>query len=221
MKVIVVGFSTIGVTSGCTLACKGYDVTAGDPLNGMARKTIFANADEISPSISVAWSAPGMPLKALGWLPRGNEPLIIKPRLDPQLMRWIRRFLGDCTAGRCAADEEHMIALGVYCRDTLQSVRDRLGIDYDQRMLGTLQLFRRCEQTKGADWTAGSPTSSGIATEHSTRKGASTARPRTPATAGRSPPICDCPVTRREPVTSLRKASKKPLAYLAAVSVSA
>ena len=43
-----------------------------------------------------------------------------------------------------------MVPLAEYSRDTLRDMRAEIGIEYDERSQGTLQLFRNQEQFDGA-----------------------------------------------------------------------
>ncbi len=62
---------------------------------------------------------------------------------------WGLRMLRNCTAERYAHNKNLMLPLAHYSRDILQALRRETGINYDQRMQGTLQLFRLAKQMDG------------------------------------------------------------------------
>jgi D-amino-acid dehydrogenase len=146
MKVVVLGAGVIGVTSAYYLAEAGHEVVLIDRQPGPALETSFANAGEISPGYASPWAAPGIPVKALRWLFMHHAPLILKLRFDPAMLRWVFAMLRNCTAGRYALNKSRMVRLAEYSRDELVALRTVLGIDYDHRSQGTLQLFRTQKQ---------------------------------------------------------------------------
>ena len=150
MKVIVLGAGVLGVTSAWYLAKAGHEVTVIDRQPGPALETSFANAGEISPGSSSPWAAPGIPLKALKWMFQRHAPLVIQPKLDWQRISWMARMLGNCTSSAYAINKSRMVRLAEYSRDCLGELRAETGIQYDQRMQGTLQLFRKPEQMDAA-----------------------------------------------------------------------
>jgi D-amino-acid dehydrogenase len=151
MNIIVLGGGVIGVSTAWYLARAGHDVTVIERQQGAGLETSFANAGEISPGYSAPWAAPGLPLKAIKWLFMHYRPLVIRPRIDPAMVGWGIRLLANCTQARYAVNKGRMLRLANYSRDCLDALRAETGIEYDQRMQGTLQLFRTPHQVAGAD----------------------------------------------------------------------
>lgn len=149
MKVAILGSGVIGVTSAWYLAEAGHEVVVIDRQNGPGLETSFANAGEISPGYASPWAAPGVPLKAVRWLLQRHSPLIIRPRLDPAMVRWLVAMLGNCGERAYRINKERMVRLAEFSRETLEQLRTATGIRYDERMQGTLQLFRKAEQMDG------------------------------------------------------------------------
>ncbi len=146
MKVIVLGAGVIGVTSAYQLAKAGHEVTVVDRQRGPALETSFANAGEVSFGYCSPWAAPGIPMKALKWLFMEHAPLILRPKLDRAMLAWMFQMLRNCTAERYAINKSRMLRLAGYSRTSLAEVRRETGIAYDERMQGTLQLFRTQQQ---------------------------------------------------------------------------
>ena len=150
MHVLVLGSGVIGVSSAWYLSRAGFDVTIVDREPGPALETSFANAGQISPGYAAPWAAPGVPLKALKWLFSRDAPLLIRPGLDPRQYLWLLQMLRNCTAKRYATNKARMLRLARYSAECLDELADELGIDYEARKLGTLQLFRTQAQLDGA-----------------------------------------------------------------------
>jgi D-amino-acid dehydrogenase len=146
MRVIVLGSGVIGVTSAFYLARAGHEVTVIDREAGPALETSFANAGQISPGYSTPWASPGVPLKAVKWMFQKHAPLAIRLDGTQFQLRWMWQMLQNCTAERYAVNKARMVRLAEYSRDCLQALRADIGIEYEGRTGGTLQLFRTQQQ---------------------------------------------------------------------------
>lgn len=146
MKITVLGAGIIGVTTAYQLAKAGHEVTVIDRQAGPALETSFANAGEVSFGYCSPWAAPGIPQKALKWLFMEHAPLILRPKLDAAMISWMLKMLTNCTSQRYAINKSRMLRLANYSRTALAEMRDETKIAYDERMQGTLQLFRTQEQ---------------------------------------------------------------------------
>ncbi|MDD1522568.1 MULTISPECIES: D-amino acid dehydrogenase [Bradyrhizobium] len=149
MKVLILGSGVIGVTSAYYLARAGHEVTVVDRQPEPALETSFANAGEVSPGYSSPWAGPGVPVKAVKWLLMKHGPLVIRPKLDPVMWVWLLKMLRNCTSERYAVNKSRMIPIAEYSRDSLRDLRRDIGIQYDERSQGTLQLFRYQAQLDG------------------------------------------------------------------------
>jgi D-amino-acid dehydrogenase len=149
VKVLILGSGVIGVTSAYYLARAGHDVTVVDRQPEPALETSFANAGEVSPGYSSPWAGPGVPVKAVKWLLMKHGPLVIRPKLDPVMWVWLLKMLRNCTSARYAVNKSRMIPIAEYSRDSLRDLRRDIGIQYDDRAQGTLQLFRYQAQLDG------------------------------------------------------------------------
>ncbi|WP_315926098.1 D-amino acid dehydrogenase [Mesorhizobium sp. SP-1A] len=149
MKILILGSGVIGVTSAWFLTEAGHEVTVIDRQPGPALETSFGNAGEVSPGYSSPWAGPGVPVKAIKWLLMKHGPLKILPVLDPHMWGWMFKMLANCTSARYAVNKARMVPIAEYSRDVLKALRASTGITYDERMQGTLQLFRKQKQLDG------------------------------------------------------------------------
>ena len=150
MRVVVLGAGVIGVTAAHYLSRAGHEVVVVDRQPGPALETSFANAGEVSPGYASPWAAPGIPAKAIRWLLMRHAPLILRPTFDAATLRWLAAMLRNCTEARYALNKSRMVGLAEFSRDELIALRVELGIEYDERSRGTLQLFRTGKQMDGS-----------------------------------------------------------------------
>ncbi len=142
MKILVLGGGVIGVTNAWYLREAGHEVTVVERQTAPAMETSFSNGGQISWSSATPWAAPGIPWQALKWLFKLHSPLVLRPRLDPAMWRWLFQMLRNCTHARFIANRERMLRLARYSHGCLVALRKKTGIQYDQRMRGTLVLHR-------------------------------------------------------------------------------
>ncbi|MGF1593559.1 MAG: D-amino acid dehydrogenase [Kiloniellaceae bacterium] len=148
MKVIVLGSGVVGVSTAYYLAKSGHEVVVLDRQPSPAMETSFANAGEVSPGYSSPWAGPGMPLKAIKWMLHRHSPLVIRPRIDIYMIRWLYRMLKNCNLQSYRVNKSRMLRIATYSRDVLEELRRDTGISYDERCRGLLQMFR---DQKGLD----------------------------------------------------------------------
>ncbi|GAN97093.1 D-amino acid dehydrogenase small subunit [Komagataeibacter europaeus NBRC 3261] len=150
MKVIVLGAGVVGVTAAWYLAKAGHEVTVVDRQPAAALETSFANAGQISPGFSAPWAEPALPLKVLRWMASRHAPIVVRPRIDFAMMRWIEQLLANCNAHDYDINKSRMLRIAEYSRDCLDALRKDTGITYDDEQRGLIQLFRTQKQVDHA-----------------------------------------------------------------------
>lgn len=109
-RAIVVGGGAIGVACAHFLAEADFDVTLLD-RSEVGRGCSFANAGLIVPGHSQALPGPGIVREGLRHLMRRDGPFSIRPRLDPDLARWVLRFRRSCTAEASRRATDALVSL--------------------------------------------------------------------------------------------------------------
>lgn len=141
MKVLILGAGVVGVSSAWYLAKAGHQVSVVDRQPAAGLETSFANGGQISVSHAEPWSNPHAPLRALCWLGREDAPLLFRLRWDTALFDWSLRFLRECTPARTRANVRDIVALALYSREQLKSLRAETAIEYEQLERGILHLY--------------------------------------------------------------------------------
>ncbi|OBX23065.1 MULTISPECIES: NAD(P)/FAD-dependent oxidoreductase [Bizionia] len=95
--IIIIGGGIIGLCSAYYLHKEGCQVSIIDQSN-MDSGASYVNAGYLSPSHFIPLSAPGVMKKGFKWMLNPASPLYIKPRLDPDFLKWTLAFNNSCTA---------------------------------------------------------------------------------------------------------------------------
>ncbi|MBU6436187.1 MAG: D-amino acid dehydrogenase [Betaproteobacteria bacterium] len=154
MRVAVIGAGVIGVSTAWFLRQQGHEVVVIDRQPGPAQETSFANACQISVSYSEPWATPAALPKLLKWLGRDDAPLLFRPRAELQQWRWGAQFLIECQPQRVRRNIVNMLSLSSYSRQTLQQLRQQLGLQYDQLEKGILRISGEPQSGQGAEIAA-------------------------------------------------------------------
>src|SRR3546814_17909387 len=77
-----------------------------------------------------------------------RAPLVIRPRIDIYMLRWLYRTLMQCNLRSYRVNKSRMLRVATYSRACLEELRRDTGIAYEERCRGTLQMFR---DQKGLD----------------------------------------------------------------------
>lgn len=150
MKIAVLGSGIVGVASAYYLAKAGHEVEIIDRQPEAGLETSFANAGQVSWGYAAPWAAPGIPLKAIKWMFSAHSPLVIRPRLDGLMFRWLAYMIANCTTRRYAINRGRLLRLARHSQACLAAIRNETGLRYDERTLGTLQVFRDEKGLKAA-----------------------------------------------------------------------
>jgi D-amino-acid dehydrogenase len=141
MKVLVLGAGVIGTTSAWFLRERGHDVTVVERQSAAAMETSFANGGQISVSHIEPWANPSAPMKILRWLGQPDAPLLFRPRLDAQQIRWALQFLVECLPWRTRRNMLQILAISKYSGETLRALRTQTQLRYDDLQRGILQIY--------------------------------------------------------------------------------
>jgi len=150
MKIIVMGAGVIGVTTAWYLAQEGHEVEVIDRQPGVGLETSFANAGQVSPGYSTPWAMPGLPFKVAKWMMSKHSPLIIRPRVDTAMFRFMGELLANCSEKAYDINKSRMLRIAEYARDKIDALRNETGITYDGDQKGLIQLFRTDAQVEHA-----------------------------------------------------------------------
>jgi D-amino-acid dehydrogenase len=155
MHIAVLGGGVIGVTTAWYLRAAGHLVTLIDRQTEVGLETSFANGAQLSAGHAEPWAQPGAISKLLKWLPREDAPLLFRLRLDPDQWRWGLAFLNECRPSRFTYNLRQILALGVYSRQQMITLRAQTGIRFDSLSKGILNVYEdRADFSRAQEITA-------------------------------------------------------------------
>ncbi|HBY98260.1 MAG TPA: FAD-dependent oxidoreductase [Chloroflexi bacterium] len=139
--VIVVGGGVVGVSTAYSLACAGARVTIVEG-GELGRGASYGNAGLIVPSYSVPIATPEALSQGLRWLFDPGSPFTIKPRLDPDLLAWVVRFVAACRKEKVVATTAVLRTLGVASINLYEQFSGLRGNEVGYQRTGWLYLYK-------------------------------------------------------------------------------
>ena len=141
MKVVILGSGVLGVLTAYELGKRGFSVTVLERNAECATETSFANGGQLSYTHAEPWATPSVLGKLPKWLVHSDSPLVIRPRLDADMIRWGLKFLGNCTTNRANMNSVNLLRLGLYSKDKFDEIRAETGVEFDYNNKGILHIF--------------------------------------------------------------------------------
>jgi D-amino-acid dehydrogenase len=136
LRVVVVGGGVVGLYCAYELVRAGAEVTVVE-RDRCGGATSLGNAGWVVPSISAPMPAPGITAQALKMLFKSDGPLRLRPRLDPDFVRWCWRFWRNSTQERYEAGLKALLRLN---EQTIQLYKDlhAAGVEFEMHESGLL-----------------------------------------------------------------------------------
>lgn len=141
-KVAVIGAGITGITTAYYLAKKGYSVTVYEQERYPAMKTSYANGGQISVSNSEVWTTWSNVKKGIKWVFTKDAPLLIRPRLDYKMFKWMFKFLYHTIIGSYKNNTAKTVKMGLESRELYEQIRQDEGIYFDASKCGILHFYK-------------------------------------------------------------------------------
>ncbi len=145
-RVVIVGGGVIGLCSAYYALKRGFPVTVIEREAAGGDNCSMGNAGMIVPSHFTPLAAPGMIAKGLRWMFNPESPFYVRPRLNPDLMRWGWLFYRNSTERHVAASRELLRDLNLESRRLFAELAE--DEDFGLAKRGLLML---CKTAKGLD----------------------------------------------------------------------
>lgn len=149
MQVAVIGGGVVGVSTAFFLAVAGHEVVVIERYGNVAQEASYGNAGLVSATQAFPWAMPGSPRKILSQLLKSETPVLLKPRMEPSLWRWVRQWLREADAEQFTRNARRAQRLAAYSQILLHQLADHYAMRFEQTH-GVLQLLRTQQDVKEA-----------------------------------------------------------------------
>ena len=146
-EVVIIGGGVIGLCSAYYLQKEGHQVTIVDQSN-LDSGASYVNAGYLSPSHFIPLSAPGVMKKGLRWMFNSSSPLYIKPRLDPDFLKWTLAFNKSCNSHHVKKAIPAIKDMTLLSQDLFEDIKSSEGFSFQYEKKGLLML---CQSNKMLD----------------------------------------------------------------------
>lgn len=141
-KVVIIGGGIMGLSCAYYLQKEGYPVLVLDksPMDGGAS---YVNAGYLTPSHIIPLAAPGMMAKGIKWMFNSSSPFYLKPRLDPEFLKWAWQFHRSATPEKVNRAIPVIAEINVISKELYQQMHTggELG-DFQLVKEGLLMLYK-------------------------------------------------------------------------------
>ena len=138
--VAIVGGGVVGLCTAYELSRHGREVVVIDK-GPIARGSASGNAGFLAPSHVIPMAAPGVLSAVIKGMLRRTGPVVARPSLDPDYLRWIVRFMGFCNRRAAHAGSMTLAALGFLSAEMAARWIADSGIDCGYRPDGLLHVY--------------------------------------------------------------------------------
>lgn len=141
-SVIVVGGGIVGLSTAYFLQKAGHQVTVLDKSD-IASGASFVNAGYLTPSHIVSLASPGMITQGLKYMFNSSSPFYMKPRLDPDFIRWAWYFKKSSTQAKVEQSMSVIRDINVLSRELYEGIKDsgNLG-DFQIGQQGLMMVYQ-------------------------------------------------------------------------------
>ena len=134
-RIIIIGGGISGLSSAYYLNKEGHQVTVIDKSDITAGAS-FVNAGYITPSHIIPLASPGMIAKGIKWMFNSSSPFYMKPRWDPDFLRWSWYFHRSSTHTKVAKAIPVIKDINILSRSLFEDI-------FTSGDLGKFQLERK------------------------------------------------------------------------------
>ena len=137
-SVIVVGGGIVGLSTAYFLQKAGHQVTVLDKSN-ITSGASFVNAGYLTPSHIVSLASPGMITQGLKYMFNASSPFYMKPRLDPDFIRWAWYFKKSSTQTKVEQSMSVIRDINIMSRELYEGIKASGDLGDFQRVRKTIK----------------------------------------------------------------------------------
>ncbi len=141
-SILIIGGGIVGLCSAYYLQKEGHQVTVIDKSD-MSEGASYINAGYITPSHIIPLASPGMITKGIKWMFNSSSPFYMKPRFDPDFLKWSWYFHRASTKQKVEKAIPVIKDINLLSRDLFEDIKASgdLG-DFHLERKGLLMLYK-------------------------------------------------------------------------------
>ena len=140
-KVVIIGCGVIGAATAYYLNQKGWSVTIIDK-DRFGYGASHGNCGLIVPDHILPLNSIDNLIKGIGWVFKKDAPLLIKPRLDPALAKWLMKFALHCNQKDILVSAQGRAAIMQSAIDLYHGLMIEEALDCEWGVTGALHIFK-------------------------------------------------------------------------------
>lgn len=148
-QVVVIGAGIVGLSTAYYLAQAGLDVAVLERRGNVAEEASFGQSGLIAPGCITPPATPDMAKAIVSALFSSEGSIILKPKMDRTLWRWLRLWMDECDVERYRANAARLRRLAHYSQRLLLDIEEMHQPEFEQTE-GAMQLFRTAQEFDGA-----------------------------------------------------------------------
>ncbi len=146
--IAIIGAGINGLCAAYYLLDKGYSISIFDKNPEDSKNCSYGNAGLIVPSHFVPLAAPGVISQGLKWMLNSKSPFYIKPRIDKDLIKWLRLFKRHCTQEHVNKSSRLLLSLNNKSKALYYTLSQINELDLDVKDRGLLMLYKTESERK-------------------------------------------------------------------------
>lgn len=146
---MVIGAGIVGLSTAYYLAQAGLEVAVLERRGNVAEEASFGNSALIGPGCIMPPATPEMAKAFMSSVFRSESGVILKPKMDRALWRWLRLWLDECEIERYRANAVRLQRLARYSQQLLLDIEEMHQPEFEQSE-GAMRLFRTAHDFKDA-----------------------------------------------------------------------
>jgi D-amino-acid dehydrogenase len=152
-KVTIIGGGVIGLCSAYYLHKDGHQVTVIDKSD-FSEGASFVNAGFITPSHFIPLSAPGIISKGIKWMMNSSSPFYVKPRLDPNFLRWAWYFKRSANKRKVEQAIPVLKDINLLSRSLFEEMKESENFNFHYERKGLLMCYKT-DKAGEEEWEVG------------------------------------------------------------------
>jgi len=152
-KIVVIGGGIVGLCSAYYLQKEGHEVTVIDKSD-FTKGASYVNAGYVTPSHIISLAAPGIITKGLKWMLNPASPFYVKPRLDPDFLKWGWAFKKSANHKKVQESIPVIKDINLLSRELYQEMKDGGDFDFYYHHKGLLMAYQT-DKAGEEEWGVG------------------------------------------------------------------